>query len=184
MLASINNVIRSLTNFTKEYSHTYRCSLESIDYLLIMSDKFISKTYTTDLPNKAFSIEFKNVYYQYSGQDGYALEDVSFKIDQGEKIALVGYNGAGKTTLTKLICGLYHPTQGQILINGVDIETLKRDELAKAISPVFQEILIYAYDVKINISMAYGTSIEYDRVIQASKTVGAHEKNNIFKRWI
>lgn len=176
MLASISNVTSSLTYFAKEYSHTYRCSLESIDYLVIMGDKYKRKTYINNLPDEEFSIEFKNVYYQYAGQVGYALEDVSFKIKKGEKIALVGYNGAGKTTLTKLICGLYHPTKGQILVNGIDIETLKRDELAKAISPVFQETLIYAYDVKSNVSMAYGTSIDYERVIKSTKIVGVDEK--------
>ena len=181
MLTSIGNVSRSLTNFAREYSNTYRCSLESIDYLVIMSDKYMRKTYTEDLPDQDFTIEFKNVYYQYAGQVGYALENVSFKITKGEKIALVGYNGAGKTTLTKLICGLYHPTKGQILINGVDIETLKRDELAKAISPVFQETLIYAYDVKSNVSMAYGTSIDYERVLQSTKIVGAHDKIETLK---
>lgn len=181
MLASINNVTWSLTYFAREYSNTYRCSLESIDYLVIMGDKYKTKTYTNDLPNENFSIEFKNVYYQYAGQIGYALEDVSFKITKGEKIALVGYNGAGKTTLTKLICGLYHPTKGQILVNGVDIETLKRDELAKAISPVFQETLIYAYDVKSNVSMAYGNSIEYDKVIKATKIAGVDKKIDSLK---
>ena len=181
MLASINNVTWSLTYFAREYSNTYRCSLESIDYLVIMGDKYKTKTYTNDLPNENSSIEFKNVYYQYAGQIGYALEDVSFKITKGEKIALVGYNGAGKTTLTKLICGLYHPTKGQILVNGVDIETLKRDELAKAISPVFQETLIYAYDVKSNVSMAYGNSIEYDKVIKATKIAGVDKKIDSLK---
>ena len=181
MLASISNVTWSLTYFAREYSNTYRCSLESIDYLVIMGDKYKTKTYTNDLPNENFSIEFKNVYYQYAGQIGYALEDVSFKITKGEKIALVGYNGAGKTTLTKLICGLYHPTKGQILVNGVDIETLKRDELAKAISPVFQETLIYAYDVKSNVSMAYGNSIEYDKVIKATKIAGVDKKIDSLK---
>ena len=181
MLASISNVTWSLTYFAREYSNTYRCSLESIDYLVIMGDKYKTKTYTNDLPNENFSIEFKNVYYQYAGQIGYALEDVSFKITKGEKIALVGYNGAGKTTLTKLICGLYHPTKGQILVNGVDIETLKRDELAKAISPVFQETLIYAYDVKSNVSMAYGNSIEYDKVIKATKITGVDKKIDTLK---
>ena len=181
MLASISNVTWSLTYFAREYSNTYRCSLESIDYLVIMGNKYKTKTYTNDLPNENFSIEFKNVYYQYAGQIGYALEDVSFKITKGEKIALVGYNGAGKTTLTKLICGLYHPTKGQILVNGVDIETLKRDELAKAISPVFQETLIYAYDVKSNVSMAYGNSIEYDKVIKATKIAGVDKKIDSLK---
>ena len=181
MLASISNVTWSLTYFAREYSNTYRCSLESIDYLVIMGDKYKTKTYTNDLPNENFSIEFKNVYYQYAGQIGYALEDVSFKITKGEKIALVGYNGAGKTTLTKLICGLYQPTKGQILVNGVDIETLKRDELAKAISPVFQETLIYAYDVKSNVSMAYGNSIEYDKVIKATKIAGVDKKIDTLK---
>ena len=176
MLASISNVTWSLTSFAREYSNTYRCSLESIDYLLIMGDKYKGKDYNEELPDTDFILEFKNVFYQYSGQVGYALENVSFTIHKGEKIALVGYNGAGKTTLTKLICGLYHPTKGQILINGVDIETLKRDELAKAISPVFQETLIYAYDVKSNISMAYATSIDFERVVKAAKIVGVDDK--------
>ncbi len=56
-----------------------------------------------------------------------------------KKIALVGYNGAGKTTIVKLISGFYHPTKGQILINGKDIETLKREEIDKLISSSYQE---------------------------------------------
>ena len=70
-------------------------------------------------------IEAKNLVKIYG--DRCVVNDNSFYIDKGEVVCLLGPNGAGKTTLTKLICGLYHPTKGKILINGIDIETLKSE---------------------------------------------------------
>ena len=66
-------------------------------------------------------IEFRNVTFSYPRSDKKVLDNVSFKIRKGEKISIVGLNGAGKTTLIKLLCQLYHPTEGEILINGINI---------------------------------------------------------------
>lgn len=180
MIASIQTLVNSIGWLASEYSSMYGCSLETEDHLAILGDKYLNKNQTEYLDNDEFSLEFKNVYYQYFAQEGYALENVSFKIKKGEKIALVGYNGAGKTTLTKLICGLYHPTKGEILLNGKNIETLTRSEIAKIISPVFQETLIYALDVETNITMEYQNE-DKEKIKKISQLIGIDEKVNTLK---
>ena len=109
------------------------------------------------------SIEFKNVTFAYqvkeengSSNDGatktvYALENVSFKINKGERIALVGYNGAGKTTITKLMMRLYDVTDGEILVNGVNIKEYRLDMLREKIGAVFQDYKVFAATVAENV---------------------------------
>ncbi|MBQ8393202.1 MAG: ABC transporter ATP-binding protein [Clostridia bacterium] len=84
-------------------------------------------------------IEFNNVSYRYDGSDDYVLKNISVKFKAGESLALVGLNGAGKTTLVKLLCGLYKPTSGQILINGVPSDSFALKEYYRLFSPVFQD---------------------------------------------
>lgn len=96
-------------------------------------------------------IEFKNVSFIYPGTKNYALKNVSFKITNGERLAIVGYNGAGKSTIIKLICRLYTPTEGEILYNGSNIATLKYEEYSKLLSVVFQDFNIYSLSLKENI---------------------------------
>ena len=67
------------------------------------------------------SIEFKNVSFTYPDSTKQALQDISFKINEGEKLAIIGYNGSGKTTIIKLICGFYKINKGEILINDIPI---------------------------------------------------------------
>ena len=70
------------------------------------------------VPAKPFSIEFKHVSFRYPKGEKKVLDDISFKIEAGEKVALVGVNGAGKTTLIRLMCGLLLPDEGEILLDG------------------------------------------------------------------
>ena len=86
----------------------------------------------------ALEIEFRNVAFTYPESSHAALQDLNFTIRPGEKIALVGLNGAGKTTLVKLLCGLYHPTSGEILVNGHNIKEYDREAYYRMISAVFQ----------------------------------------------
>ncbi|MBR2444553.1 MAG: ABC transporter ATP-binding protein [Clostridia bacterium] len=95
------------------------------------------------------SLEFKNVYFAYD--DKYVLENVSFYIKKGERIAFVGYNGAGKTTTTKLIMRLYDVSKGQILINGIDIKEYKLESLREKIGAVFQDYKVFAASVAENV---------------------------------
>lgn len=155
MLSNVSIVIVSLSAIAENLGITYSKSLEVTDYRECLNGKYDLEG-CTEVPTKdTFELEFRNVYYQYINQEGYALENISFKIKKGEKVSLVGYNGAGKTTIVKLICGLYHPTKGNIYINGVDINIIDRSYLADVISPVFQDYDVYVYPIYTNISMKY-----------------------------
>ena len=109
------------------------------------------------------------------------INNISFKISKGEKVALVGNNGAGKTTLIKLICGFYHPTKGEILINGINIKNIDRDCLIKLVAPVFQDTNHYAVSIRENIAMESADAIDENKIINAIKLVGLEEKINILE---
>ncbi|MBQ8164048.1 MAG: ABC transporter ATP-binding protein [Clostridia bacterium] len=101
------------------------------------------------IPESFESLEFKNVSFAY--KDELVLKNVSFKINKGERIAIVGYNGAGKTTLTKLIMRLYDVTEGEILYNGYNIKEYDLDLLRKKIGAVFQDYRIFAASIAENV---------------------------------
>jgi ATP-binding cassette subfamily C protein LapB len=99
-------------------------------------------------------IEFKDVGFQYPGQDSNALRGVSFRLKAGEKVAILGRVGSGKTTLEKLILGLYRPTSGAVLIDGVDLRQLDPAELRRAIGYVPQDITLFFGSLKDNLTIA------------------------------
>lgn len=105
-----------------------------------------------------FEIEFRNVSFRYTGTDRYALSDVSFKVSKGEKIALVGTNGSGKSTLVKLLCRLYEPEKGSILLNGTDISTIDYRDYLKFLSVVFQDFKLFSFSLGQNVA----ADTEYD----------------------
>lgn len=111
---------------------------------------------TKDIPGSnewPCSIELQNVSYIYPESEKETLKDVSLKISAGERLAVVGLNGAGKTTLIKLICGLFHPTKGRILINGTDIQKYDRDKYFDLFSVIFQDIHLLPTSIMTNITM-------------------------------
>lgn len=180
LVSSIRNLTNSLAGIINQNSWFLMCNAQTDDYRMFMEKNYIIEKETETMEEKEVQIEFKDVYYSYYKQDGYALEGVSFKINKGEKIALVGYNGAGKTTLIKLISGFYHPTKGQILINGKDIDTLKREEIDKLISPSYQESLNLAYSIGENIAMEKKEDINYDKLNEALRIVELDKKVDSF----
>ena len=97
-------------------------------YYDAVEDFFNIRTYTesgSQMLSKnenSYTIEFHNVSFQYAGTQNYALKDINLKINSGEKYAIVGENGAGKTTFIKLLTRMYRPTEGKILLNGINIE--------------------------------------------------------------
>lgn len=97
------------------------------------------------LPKTPVEVEFRNVHYRYDGAKKDTLKGISFKMKAGEKLALVGINGAGKTTLVKLLCGMYRPTEGEILVGGRDIREYNIEEYYSLISAVFQEVRVIAF---------------------------------------
>lgn len=98
-------------------------------------------------------IQAEHVSFTYPGTQQPVLQDLNITIEAGEKIAIVGVNGAGKTTLMKLFCGLLHPTEGRILLNGRDMEAMESEECYAWFSCVFQDIQFLPLTIRENISM-------------------------------
>ncbi len=115
-------------------------------------------------------IQFENVWFAYK-ENEYVLQDLNFTIKSGEKVALVGPTGAGKSSIIRLLCRLYEPTRGRILIDGVDIRDLPQAELRRHVGVIIQDGFLFAGDVKSNISLGESYSMEE---IQA-----AAEKTNV-----
>ena len=131
------------------------------------------------VPTSAFSVEFKNVTYRYPLGDVNVIENVSFKIEAGEKIALVGLNGAGKTTVTMIMCGLLPPTSGDVLINGRSIKEYNYEELRDAFALVPQEYHLLPLSIAHNIaSVGVDGSFDSERIMSAIRTAGLEEKIN------
>ncbi len=97
------------------------------------------------------SIEFDDVSFKYPNTDNYILKNISFKINKGEQISIVGLNGAGKTTLVKLLCKFYEPTTGNILINDININEYNTDLFNEEVATVFQDFNIFNYSIKDNV---------------------------------
>lgn len=104
------------------------------------------------ISKKGGTIELKDVSFRYPDSDVDVLSHINLKISEGEKIALIGLNGSGKTTLVKLICGLYKPSQGTILINGVEQERYSRYDYLSNISTLFQDSFLLPLTLDENIT--------------------------------
>lgn len=122
------------------------------DYLAAQDEEEVSRPAQAPSGKEPVSVVFEDVSFAYEGKYQ-VLEHFNLQIRAGEKIALVGVNGAGKTTIIKLLCGFYQPDQGRILLNGVDIRELCKEDLYRLIAPVFQEAVILPFSVAQNISL-------------------------------
>ena len=131
---------------------------------------------TFENKDKVARIEFKNVSFKYPNTDRYILKDFNFTIEHGQKLAIVGTNGSGKTTIVKLICGLFDPTEGEILFNGVNIAKLNKEEYYKEFSTVFQDYEIYATSILRNVIGNDESEEDISRGIECLNRVGLKEK--------
>lgn len=123
-----------------------------------------------------YYVEFKNVSFQYPNADAYALKHVNLKFKVGEKLAVVGMNGSGKTTFIKLMCRLYDPTEGEILLNGVNIKKYDYNEYTSIFSVVFQDFRLFSFSLGQNVSAS--ASYDEDKVIECLKKAGFAEHLN------
>lgn len=170
----------SFTNSTAELGKSIMAIVQMLGYL----DPFME---FMSLPNEGMqvgkleftgyikSIQFKNVSFKYPGSEKQVLHDISFEIKYGEKISIVGLNGAGKTTLIKLICRLYHPTSGEILINGYNIFDYEHESYMKNIAAVFQDYKLFAFSIDENITCQDAHS-DTQRTMDLIEEVGLKEK--------
>lgn len=132
----------------------------------------------------SYEIEFKNVSFKYPRTERYIYKNLSLKIKKGQRLAIVGINGAGKTTFVKLLCRLYEPTSGEILINGVNIKNFSKEEYFKILSVVFQEIKTFAFSVLENVSLKDAKDTDRNKVLRCINKAGVGEKINSLEKGI
>ncbi len=170
-----------LSNSIREEIIEYNSFHYRAEYLKRYYD-FIHKPnthYTGTLPvekrsDAAYEFELENVSFGYPGTGQLILKDINLKFHIGEKYAIVGRNGAGKTTLIKLLCRLYDPTQGRILLNGVDIRYYDYTEYSNIFSVVFQDFKLLSLSLKDNI--AAGDEMDERRMWEVLHQVGMKER--------
>lgn len=124
------------------------------------------------------TVELKDVSYTYPGSETPTLSHINLTLRPGEKIALLGLNGAGKTTLVKLICGFYHPTEGQILVNGKSLAEYAREDYYKNVSVLFQDTTLLPVTLDENLTGQQKEHIDRERLKWALSMSGALEKYN------
>ena len=134
--------------------------LRPVYQLLDMPNSMYQGSLTTEKrSDRKYEIEFRDVSFKYPGADTWALRHMSMKFRIGERLAVVGENGSGKTTFIKLLCRLYDPTEGQILLNGIDIRKYRYDDYLALFSVVFQDFQLLSMPLGQNVA----ASAEYDR---------------------
>ncbi|MTJ21097.1 ABC transporter ATP-binding protein [Dolichospermum sp. UHCC 0352] len=153
----------------KDYSQPQS---SNVDFEFGYINEILSKLESQDFtPVPALgAIKFENVSFAYKDDD-YVIKNLDFTIHPGEKVALVGPTGAGKSSIIRLLCRLYEPTQGRILIDGVDIREIPQVELRRYMTVILQEAFLFAGDVKSNITL--GDNYSFAEIQQAA------EKTNV-----
>ena len=120
--------------------------------------------------DRKYEVEFRNVSFKYPGSENYALRNVNMKFEIGKRLAVVGMNGSGKTTFIKLLCRLYDPTEGEILLNGIDIRKYNYAEYMNIFSVVFQDFKLFSLTLGENV--ASGSRIDREKVIDCLNKAG------------
>lgn len=129
------------------------------EFLDIPNSMYQGSLTTEKRSDRQYEVEFKDVSFKYPGSDMWALRHVNIKFKVGRRLAIVGENGSGKTTFIKLLCRLYDPQEGQILLNGIDIRKYRYDDYMNIFSVVFQDFQLICQPLGNNVA----GSMEYDR---------------------
>ena len=128
-------------------------------YLDIPNQMYQGSLTTEKRADRKYEVEFRDVSFHYPDTDQWALRHVSIRFRVGSRLAVVGRNGSGKTTFIKLLCRLYDPTEGEILLNGIDIRKYRYDDYMRIFSVVFQDFKLLALPLGENVAGA----ADYDR---------------------
>lgn len=163
---SLNILISSLGAMKANTTHldnTFR-------YLDLPNTMYQGSLTTEKRADRNYQLEFRNVSFKYPGSETWALKNVSMKFQIGKRLAIVGENGSGKTTFIKLLCRLYDPQEGEILLNGIDIRKYRYDDYMGVFSIVFQDFQLISQSLGSNVA----GSVDYDpqRVKQALADAG------------
>ncbi|WOO34865.1 ABC transporter ATP-binding protein [Anaerocolumna sp. AGMB13020] len=145
------NAISNLINLLLDLIHTLDYVKKYNELTEMIHHETREKIDITKFPSEPYLFEFSNVSFKYPHTEKLVLKNINLIIKPGEKLSIVGENGTGKTTFIKLICRIYVPTSGKILLNGIDIQTLEQKDYACIIAAVFQDFKLFSFDIEDNI---------------------------------
>lgn len=150
------------------------------NFMDIPSDMYQGSLPTEKRDDREYEVEFRDVSFKYPRSDVWALRHVNMKFKVGSRLAVVGMNGSGKTTFIKLLCRLYDPTEGQILLNGIDIRKYNYDDYLNIFSVVFQDFQLLGLTLGENVA----ASADYDkkRVIDCLEKAGFSDRMSNFEK--
>jgi ATP-binding cassette subfamily B protein len=172
---------RPIRDLSEKYNILQTAMASSERIFQLLDDKNVPALPASPTPLEHVSgeIEFRNVWFAYSTpSDGahspeWVLKNISFHVKPGETVAFVGHTGAGKTSIISLLTSFYEIQKGEILIDGVNIEHARPEDLRKHIAVVLQDVFLFSGDIKGNIHLG-NDAISLDRVKAAARVVGAH----------
>jgi ATP-binding cassette subfamily B protein len=164
---------RPIRDLSDKYNILQGAMASSERIFLLLDDKTIIEDPAEPKTIKSIKgeVEFKNVWFAYNPEE-YVLKNVSFKINPGERIAIVGATGAGKTSIINIFTRFYDIQKGSITLDGIDIRDLNKSELRRYISMVLQDVFLFSGTIKSNISLG-NKEISDEKIIEAAKFVGA-----------
>ena len=167
LILQLNNALMAGTENIKQILSKHENYKKMLDFINIPKQSNQGKS--IDL-NNDWLIEFENVSFKYPGSNKWIYENLNFTIKKKGKLAIVGLNGAGKTTLLKLLLRLYKPTEGKITLNGIDIWEYKLEDYFQLFATVFQEINIFPFTIREN--MSFGRQVSEEILMKAIKDAG------------
>jgi len=166
MLAPLAQVASLIANFQQtKTAYDAINAIMQLDVEREEAKKFVER------PSFNGKIEFKNVSFTYPNTDKQILDDISFTINPAESVGIIGANGSGKTTIEKLMLGLYEPTEGSILIDGIDIKQIDPADLRRNISYVPQDVILFKGTLKDNIILRSPDATDTN-ILRVSKLSG------------
>ena len=174
---SITNVIIGFQGMGERYNRislTARKHASTMEMLSISDEMYKGKLPVEKRMDNKYEVEFCNVSFKYPGAEQYALKNFSLKLRIGERMAIVGMNGSGKTTMIKLLCRLYDPEEGEILLNGVDIRKFDQKEYIKLFSVVFQDFQLLSMPLGQNVACAI--NVDEDLAVKTLSQAGLAER--------
>ncbi len=166
---------RPIRDLSEKYNimQTAMASSERIFKLLDNDTMIKNPANPVKFENIKGKIDFKNVWFAYNDEE-YVLKDITFTINPGETVAIVGHTGAGKTSIINLLTRFYDVNKGEILVDGINIRQVRKEDLRKHISIVLQDVFLFSGDIKSNIDL-YNDEIPLEKVKEAAKIVGADQ---------
>jgi ATP-binding cassette subfamily B protein/ATP-binding cassette subfamily C protein len=174
VVAAFSGAMRGLMQNIIEVS-VYRSYYDAIDEYLDVPAKMRDNAHLP-IPTGKHEIEFRGVSFSYPGQKGYALRNVNIILKPGQKLSIAGENGAGKTTFVKLLCRIYDPTEGAILLDGIDIRDIDFEQYMSLFSTVFQDYKLYALSLKDNVALAKSDNADDNNVETVLRQAGFGDK--------